>query len=223
MKKVLLLLFTVLLSVVSCKKDNPFEGLGNPISKQKAMSIMKSTIDNSEDVGMYKVIIPADEPFDYNGYGAPGSATAPSYDSWLFLINTFWNTNDQRYIDYYFVNAKTGEIEHRQYGGPPVMNGVSTAFSRDNYECIKNPYGQLLTKSAGTDSIMQSVNPDPDSFYINSYAVIICGGINEYWNYFRYWMDCQFLYKTLKNYYGFTDSNIITLVCGGPSCNWIRG
>ena len=103
MKKVLLLLFTVLLSVVSCKKDNPFEGLGNPISKQKAMSIMKSTIDNSEDVGMYKVIIPADEPFDYNGYGAPGSATAPSYDSWLFLINTFWNTNDQRYIDYYFV------------------------------------------------------------------------------------------------------------------------
>jgi hypothetical protein len=47
------------------------------------------------------------------------------------------------------------------------------------------------------------------------YAVLLCGGWNSGSNYARYWNDLQFIFKTLKQKYGYSDSEIIVLYANG--------
>jgi hypothetical protein len=47
------------------------------------------------------------------------------------------------------------------------------------------------------------------------YAVLLCGGWNSGSNYERYWNDLQFIFKTLKTKYGYSDSEIIVLYANG--------
>ncbi|AGW12720.1 C13 family peptidase [Megalodesulfovibrio gigas] len=48
----------------------------------------------------------------------------------------------------------------------------------------------------------------------NRHAVIISGGYNSWSNYPRYWNDCAFFFRTLKQY-GFLDANIHVLFADG--------
>lgn len=47
------------------------------------------------------------------------------------------------------------------------------------------------------------------------YAVLLSGGMNSTYNYPRYWNDLKFIYKALKEKYGYTDSGIIVLYANG--------
>ncbi|MDD9302462.1 MAG: hypothetical protein HUK40_09000 [Desulfobacter sp.] len=47
------------------------------------------------------------------------------------------------------------------------------------------------------------------------YAVLLCGGWNSSSNYARYWNDLQFIFTTLKQKYGYSDSQIIVLYANG--------
>lgn len=48
-----------------------------------------------------------------------------------------------------------------------------------------------------------------------TYVVIISGGINVYANYERYWNDCSYLYRVLRNRYAIPKSNIYPLMADG--------
>jgi len=49
----------------------------------------------------------------------------------------------------------------------------------------------------------------------NSYAVIISGGYDEYYNWERYWNDCSAIYSTLISVYGYSKNNIYVLMSNG--------
>ena len=51
----------------------------------------------------------------------------------------------------------------------------------------------------------------------HNYAVIISGGYNAYNNHIRYWNDCQAIYSTLVNEYGYLDSHIYVLISDGTN------
>lgn len=48
-----------------------------------------------------------------------------------------------------------------------------------------------------------------------TYAVILSGGINKYCNHARYWNDCSFIFKTLKNRFGIPQDNFRILISDG--------
>lgn len=50
---------------------------------------------------------------------------------------------------------------------------------------------------------------------VQRYAVLLSGGIDGNMNYPRYWNDLAFVYKALKQRYGYTDANIIVLYANG--------
>jgi hypothetical protein len=47
------------------------------------------------------------------------------------------------------------------------------------------------------------------------FALLYSGGINSWSAYTRYWNDLKFMYLTLRNQYGFTDSNIVVVYKNG--------
>lgn len=48
-----------------------------------------------------------------------------------------------------------------------------------------------------------------------TYAIILSGGTNKNSNHRRYWNDCSFIYKTLRNKYGLPKNNIYLLMSDG--------
>lgn len=50
-----------------------------------------------------------------------------------------------------------------------------------------------------------------------TYVVILSGGINKYSNQARYWNDCSFIFKTLKNRFGIPQDNFRILISDGAN------
>ena len=60
-----------------------------------------------------------------------------------------------------------------------------------------------------------SLIPEQTNSVGNLYAVILSGGGTPISNYVRYWNDCSFIYKTLRNRFRVPDSNISLLISDG--------
>ena len=124
---------------------------------------------------------------------------------------------EQSWIDgyeYYFVNKNNGAISKLIYKYCPetIENWISiygTDFS------ISSKTFDFDNNAAKTrQKIMMRANSTNQS---HKYAVIINGGANAYNNHIRYWNNCSAIYKVLKNYYGYKDSDIFVLMSDGKS------
>lgn len=224
-------IIVILTLAISCQKENDsvqkenasYNQDGSPVTMAQAEIIMKDVIKKADIVYLYPSVVPADEQFRYYSLCSKSYITAhtPPYESWLFLVNPYYGKNITTYYDYYFVNTRTGVIEHQQYEGAPDSEYEESLFSSFPFETLKHPESISTKSDESRLELMRGFNPVPVSpGEGNTYAVIIDGGNCQYDNHLRYWNNCQFLYRTLKLKYGLTDSNIFTLICGGPSGNW---
>jgi hypothetical protein len=79
-----------------------------------------------------------------------------------------------------------------------------------------------LPEDNGSDNRQQMLdwfvpNPQPVSDPQNLYAWIISGGANQGNNHIRYYGDCQFMYTTLAEDYGYLDDHIIVCFADGTN------
>lgn len=61
-------------------------------------------------------------------------------------------------------------------------------------------------------SFQQINNPKATANLHNKYALIINGGIDKENNHLRYWNNCSAFYSALTKIYGYSKSNITTLM-----------
>ncbi len=81
-----------------------------------------------------------------------------------------------------------------------------------NYSPVDDVFEQV---NGVTCSMEARTRSNPSSTGGNKWAVIISGGGMTQCNYYRYWNDCSFFYKTLKNVYGLSDSQIMVAMSDG--------
>ncbi len=75
-----------------------------------------------------------------------------------------------------------------------------------------NRYGE---KAKMKPSVHKNLSNDPNPVAENTYAVILNGGMCKTSNNERYWNDCSFIYKTLRNTYGIPKPNIKVIMSDG--------
>lgn len=75
-----------------------------------------------------------------------------------------------------------------------------------------NRYGE---KGKMKPSVPKVLSNDPNPAAENTYAVILNGGMQKTANSERYWNDCSFIYKTLRNTYGIPKGNIKVIMSDG--------
>jgi len=89
----------------------------------------------------------------------------------------------------------------RPLSGESVVTGNSAEFPGYSTPITNNP----------------SVGALPNLGPNHKYAVLISGGYDKNNNYARYWNDISFMYKVLKNNYGYKAANIYVLVADGTN------
>lgn len=80
-----------------------------------------------------------------------------------------------------------------------------------NYSPIDDDFEQVNGETRSMEARTRS-NPSSTG---NKWAIIVSGGGTTQSNYYRYWNDCSFFYKTLKNVYGLSASNISVAMSDG--------
>lgn len=132
-----------------------------------------------------------------------------SRDSWFFFIDDAPGANWEHPARFILVDQRSGKIQSIPVSTPPrelsnmkAMNPVAAA--------------QLKVIRRNIDSIRDIIVDRPiDILKREKYAVLINGGWDAGSNYARYWNDLAFIYKALKEKYGYTDSEIIVLYANG--------
>lgn len=138
---------------------------------------------------------------------------------WLFFVDDVPRANWEHSCRYVFV-GRDGELDVRESTTPPddmapfeELTESPQPLSPQDFEAINAPQKTEGTVNAlpGSAKDLSSPSATPAA---NRHAVIISGGYNTSNNHVRYWNDCSYFYKTLKNY-GFLDDNIHVLISDG--------
>ncbi|MGI5914533.1 MAG: C13 family peptidase, partial [Bacteroidales bacterium] len=132
---------------------------------------------------------------------------SPEYDSWFVFLDehpyeSWWH--DCKYI---FIEIKTGEYEVFKMSYPPDI---------DNMEIIKK-YIFDDAEELTAYKIPEYETPKNAVTSDNEWAVIINGGISDYFNHQRYWNHISFIYSTLIHEYGYQKSHVFVLCSDGTN------
>ncbi len=123
---------------------------------------------------------------------------------------------EQSWIDgyeYYFVNKSNGSISKQKVtNSPQTFENWMRIYGNDF--TIDNKTFNFESNKARTRQKLMKANIGNQS---HNYAVIISGGANKLYNHLRYWNNCSAIYKILKKYYGYKDSDIYVLMSDGKS------
>ena len=130
-------------------------------------------------------------------------------DSWFFFVDEQPGANWEHKASYILVDKTTGAVRNVRATTPPL-------------EMLKlkplNPkaVAQLKILKQNVQILRQKIIVKPIRILKKKkYAVLLSGGHDAYYNYQRYWNDLQFIFKALKEKYGYTDSEIIVLYANG--------
>ena len=124
---------------------------------------------------------------------------------------------EQAWIDgyeYYFVSKNNGSISKQTYTYcPETFDNWIRIYGKDLVSGNKTYNFESETAKTRRKLMI----PSNRGNQTHKYAVIISGGFNKQNNHIRYWNDCSTIYKVLKNYYGYKDSDIYVLISDGQS------
>ncbi|MBN2427461.1 MAG: caspase family protein [Deltaproteobacteria bacterium] len=132
-----------------------------------------------------------------------------SKPSWFFFVDEQPGANWEHKASYILVDKASGEVKRIPAMSPPVE-----ALELKPLNKKATTEMQLMKASTKLTLAKMKIRP----FKLpkrEKYAVLICGGWNSGSNYARYWNDLQFIFKTLKQKYGYTDTEIIVLYANG--------
>ena len=134
--------------------------------------------------------------------------TAPPFESKLLIVDLQPNANWCHDCEYYYINLDNGSITKQ---AQRILPDSVELFRIDDSGKSRAEIMDLLSTQP---PIIQSHNSTDMS---HCWAVIISGGQNPNSNRFRYFQDCIYIYRTLKESYGYTDDHIYTLISDGKS------
>lgn len=162
--------------------------------------------------------------------GWRGSVTLPMARGFLFFVDDVPEANWEHPARLVFVNPTDGSFKVYHVRTPPKI--FSEFIEKGRYQprirplkpksSVKTrkeadlqsgaaPGGRFseetIMSSTGDNSL--TIHPD------HKFAVLINGGFNLKSNWPRYWNDVSFMYKTLKQKYGYKDENIYVLFADG--------
>ena len=145
-----------------------------------------------------------------SGWREPAKLTV-NENSYFFFVDEMPGANWEHPAKYVLVNARTGAVQQVNASTPPdemaELSGLNPV-AVEQAQIIKQNVRQLRLQTLVRKQIrMLSVQ--------KKYAVLLSGGWNASSNYSRYWNDLSFIYKALKEKYGFKDEDIVVLYANG--------
>lgn len=160
-------------------------------------------------------------------------------DCWIFRYNTNANIHmlynkaialpnnvfayvvnrypEQSWIDgyeYYFVSKSDGTISRKTEKYCPETFENWTRIYGTDFSISSKTFDFDNNAAKSRQKIMMRANSPTSS---HKYAVIISGGVNAINNHKIHWNNCSAIYKVLKKYYGYKDSDIYVLMSDGKS------
>lgn len=217
MKAVYFFIFSIITATLllsSCERI-PYNSDGSKVSQQQAIEIAKKNLSGYQFVYIINEPLLPQTKITISIMGAEDThLISPDYESWLAYAWTNPQSNGEMKLKVIYINAFNGRCSEFS-----VTGSISNVGGKELYDCFifigtapEKPSGNL-TKSTSVSSCRKnndlSLNAD------NTYAVIISGGYSLAKNYYRYWNDCSFLYKTLVNDYNIPKSNLNVLISDG--------
>ena len=143
-----------------------------------------------------------------SGWRAP-DAIKVTEESWFFFVDELPGANWEHPAHYVLVNKDTGVTRSVPVKTPPsdlhTLRAMNPVAERQ-LQVIQRNRASLLERMV----VRPVVIPRKAK-----YAVLVSGGWDASHNYSRYWNDTSFMYKTLKQKYGYTDEEIIVLFANG--------
>ncbi len=213
MKRVLTLILTIAMTVVSCKKedsnDEPYNPDGSPITQAQALEIVKEDIDQYDLVYASKSIVKKGTSF------MPSLSISKKvkvqHDSWIVIIDSDpWANGGRKWI-YIYVDAYTGNADDDSWEwGLPKNEDI-------DIECVKNDLSKYAVSDEQEFCLESLMQTKAVTSVSNNWAVIINGGANMESNFERYWNDCSLIYKCLRNVYNYRRDRIIVIMSDGKS------
>ena len=203
MKKNLLFLLFALMCGLNANAQT-----GTIVTKDMAVTFAKNFTNNPSIYDYY--VGPTRYKFSSNQSGIViGDGME---DCWLVFVDLKPNAGWEHPCEYYYIKQKyiIGDknfIVRKDSVCPPA---------NVNLEPYKktNRYG---TKSRMKPYVPKIQSNSPNVAAGHTYAVIVNGGMTATANNERYWNDCSFMYKTLRNRYGIPKQNIKVLMSDGTS------
>ncbi len=129
--------------------------------------------------------------------------------SWFFFVDEQPGANWEHKASYILVDRASGEVKRI-----PTMSPPREALDLQPLNTKATAEMKLMKASTRLTLAKMKIKPIR-LVKREKYAVLLCGGWNSGSNYARYWNDLQFIFKTLKQKYGYSDSEIIVLYANG--------
>jgi hypothetical protein len=130
-------------------------------------------------------------------------------DSWFFFVDEQPGANWEHKAQYVLVNKISGEVKNVPVQTPPLN-------IMEHQPLNKIAETELMIMRSNPQLIRERVIAKPIRVLKQKrYAVLVSGGWNANSNYSRYWNDLSFMYKALKQKYGYTDDEIFVLYANG--------
>ena len=132
-----------------------------------------------------------------------------SKPSWFFFVDEQPGANWEHKASYILVDKATGTVKRIAATSPP-REALSLKPLNNKAK------SEMKLMKASTRMTLSRMQAKPIRLKKREkYAILLCGGWNSSSNYGRYWNDLTFIFKTLKQKYGYSDSEIIVLYANG--------
>lgn len=212
MKRYLLSLLVFIpfaLALVSCDKTNLS---GGPLTLEEAIEKTKKDWDQFDLVWAWKDPVPANSQMKIFLGSGKEYEESPDFESWLIVADTNPLQNGGIHYRWYFVSINGGRTQTLD-----TTSGPYEDMPLDEYmpkvvvlKDKKFTYSPTQTKAASPGISQRSLNSS-----VNDWAIIISGGGIPQKNYERYWNDCSWIYRTLRQQYGYQKDHIFSLISDG--------
>ncbi len=184
--------------------------LKDPAARQRAVQVAASIVGDSNgnyDYYIGTTLWPKDTELGFGNSGVAQRAT----ECWLVFVDEAPGTGWEHQCRYVYVKAKS-------WSNPADAKAVVKQLPPSNISLepikVANRYG---TKAKMKPFVPKIETNAPNLAAGHTYAVILNGGLNQTSNAERYWNDCSFFYKTLRNRYGIPKQNIKVIMADGTS------
>ncbi len=138
-----------------------------------------------------------------------GNKITLSTTGYLFFIDEYPTANWSHPCRYVWFDLNQESSKTIKENNPPIDLEEWILLSKNKI------IPQKIQKKSNADN--REVIKRISSLASNNYAVIISGGNTKSNNHIRYWNDCQAIYSTLVNEYGYLDSHIYVLMSDGTN------
>ncbi|MCU0287001.1 MAG: C13 family peptidase [Acidobacteria bacterium] len=181
------------------------------INLEKAKELMIKTVYNNQlgDRALYANPVLKKAGVNISSWRVPNLVKVKN-DSWFFFVDEQPGANWEHKASYVIVDKVSGAVDRVETMSPPVE-----VLEMKPLNVLAENEHRLLQYNIKQLAVERIIRGKFDLLKKQRYAVLLSGGMNNTYNYGRYWNDLQFIYKALKQKYGYSDNEIIVLYANG--------